>query len=59
METKITYLCWGCGSEKTQTEDAEEPLPSLTKWNICPNCICRKLGFVPDPVDGIGLIPND
>jgi DNA-directed RNA polymerase subunit RPC12/RpoP len=59
MEIEVTYQCWGCGSEKTQIEDAEEPLPGLVRWNICPNCILRRLGFVLDPVDGIGLIPND
>jgi hypothetical protein len=32
---------------------------NTVEWYICPNCICRKLGFVSDPVDGIGLIPND
>jgi hypothetical protein len=42
METQVTYLCWGCGSEKTQIDDVGEPLPSLTIWNLCPDCTRRK-----------------
>lgn len=34
----VTYLCWGCGSEKTEYEETEEPIPSKTIWNLCEDC---------------------
>lgn len=40
----VTYWCWGCGSSTTVMELAPEgpPVPSLEKWNLCPDCVKRK-----------------
>lgn len=38
MEIAVTYACWGCESQVVQYEDIEENIPSLEKWNICPDC---------------------
>jgi len=42
MEIPVTYQCWGCGSEKTEYEKAEEPIPAKTVWNLCPDCREKK-----------------
>lgn len=35
----VTYQCWECGNKETEFEDiGEERIPSLIKWNICPDC---------------------
>ena len=59
METEVTYHYRGCGSEKTKIEDTDEPLLNLTKWNLSPDWICRKLGFMPGPIDKDRLKPDD
>lgn len=42
MEIRVTYQCWGCGSEKVVYEDIDEPIASKTIWNLCPECTRRK-----------------
>lgn len=45
MEIRVTYLCWGCGSEKVEYEEMEEIAESISGiviWNLCPNCTRRK-----------------
>lgn len=34
----ITNLCWGCGSATITYKEAEEGVPSLERWNLCPEC---------------------
>ena len=42
MEIRVTRQCWGCGSEQDEYEETDEPIPSQTIWNLCPECINRK-----------------
>lgn len=38
----VTYLCYGCGSQKVEYEEQEEPIPEKVIWNLCPQCLKNK-----------------
>lgn len=44
MEIDVTYLCWGCGSQKTVKEEVSLslPLPFIQRWNVCDDCKLKK-----------------